>query len=214
MMGKKGLLAGLLIGIFLLGGVALIGCSEENEDTVGSGMKKGTIERAALSDDENRLLTAVGVNHVEVFDVKITDETGEFLKFWVDYYEEGEHIGRFADTWFHMHSDDKKGQLVISSSQEKDEWIFAMIQAEEGSVSTFPETFPAIDYGMGNTLAAIDSVDLEENSEPIIMVQAYSSSEESVFSGQVFEEDPEAMEKLIHNEHVYIVRVAVTDSTD
>jgi len=45
-------------------------------------------------------------------------------------------------------------------------------------------------------------------------VQAYSSSEESVFSGQVFEEDPEAMEKLIHNEHVYIVRVAVTDSTD
>lgn len=173
--------------------------------TAGCSDSRQVILPSKLSDTEKELFNAIGIRDYAVYDVNVEGLEVEELELWADYYKDGQ----FRERLFHSTSkinmpEDEVLRLVFSTFSPKpgtdeETWVISF-----GSTRlTKPLVRPKMN--LATKFKSYTGEREVKKGKPLILGIFISGDSIGQVQQEVFEGNREAFNKLLENQHVYIL---------
>lgn len=197
--------------IIVISILALIGCNpKEIKDDKNNNYDK--IQSTNLTKDEKNLLGAAGIDKYFVFDFKLLDAEEKRANIWVDYYENGEYNSKISSGEFSFGNQDNSNEgkiiLVINDlpgNVSQREFVVSLM--DDSGFSSGTINVPKRKKDLYLTWKSIKEkeVNLKENINLAVIVEN-NKEQNIVIDDTIFENDKEALLKLMKYDNVYILR--------
>lgn len=171
----------------------------------------GEIVEAKLTDNEEQLIKAVGVDRFLVLDASIKDSNIKWIDFWVDYYEKGQLKNKLSGIGTEIESSKNQNMRIIVSTQwfktdtREEKWCFSMTSYNGTSTGSTIVQKPK--EASASAWSGIKSGKIIMGEEMILGVIA-EGKDSTAIPGYFFESKDKdtAMKELLKNDYVYIIK--------
>jgi len=188
-----------------------VGCIETKEN---SETYTGELKPLKLSKEEEKLIKATGTQKFLGFEYYL-DINKEKEDYRVEYLVENYHKGILQPKIFNGSTNitGSTGQIVFSTQnigQEEERWVLSVIN--DNSTSTLSQNIDQPKLNMGETWKPLSSNKEIELDQPITLGVIARDSGDGILgiTEEVFNDAEQALEELLTNDYVYLIKIIFT----
>lgn len=194
-------ISSLIFTILIIG--TLFSCSNKNRSD-------GMIKKADLTNKEEQIIRTFPVDKYFAYDIDLKNSNINLVEYWIDYYEKGKFKNRIFGGENSVDKDKKDFNMILFATQkilakETDEiWSCAYFSSNGGgsgsSVVTKPKATKA------SIWASCETNEIKVDKLINLAVIVEGDQVTTGISNKVFTDNKSALEELLKNDNVYILR--------